>query len=318
MTNNVAAPHNGHVISHGQGSESLADAIEQIEGRIRLEGHKPHVSVDRQLQLVDELAQFPFGRFLLKNRGWNGYWTDYVMEHPRHGRVTGRDPDGRPLTPLEKSLLDDFTIVRATQQRSLIAAAEIQKRVRDGAVLASLPCGLMRDLLGRDYRGVRDIRLVGIDLDPETLDQARRLAADLGLSGRAEFFQADAWNLPFENEFNLLASAGLNIYETDDDRVTELYGQFFKALAPGGVLVTSFFTPPPQVDPQSEWDMGRVDADALLLEGIVTRDVLDARYMGYRSSPVTGAQLSAVGFDDVEFIWDDARMFPSVVARKPG
>ena len=273
--------------------------------------------MERRPEVVDALAQFPFGRFLLRNRGWNGYWTDYVMEHPGRGRVTGKDPDGRSLTPLEKSMLDDFLIVRATQQRARIAAAEIQKRVKDGAVLASLPCGLMRDLLGRDYGGIRDIRLVGIDLDPETLDQARRLAADYGLSQFAEFHRADAWDLPFQDAFDVLASAGLNIYETDDERVTRLYARFFKALSPGGTLVTSFFTCPPRVDPRSEWDLERIDAEALLLETIVTIDVLNGRYQGYRSSSTTRAQLTAAGFTDIDLIWDDARMFPSVVARKP-
>lgn len=78
MTNEAGASDGGHVISHGQGSESLADAIKQLKARILAGGDKPHVSVDRQLKVVDELSQFPFGRFLLQNRGWNGCWTDYV------------------------------------------------------------------------------------------------------------------------------------------------------------------------------------------------------------------------------------------------
>lgn len=54
----------------------------------------------------------------------------------------------------------------------------------------------------------------------------------------------------------------------------------------------------------------------LLLETIVTIDVLDGRYQGYRSSSTTRAQLTAAGFTDIDLIWDDARMFPSVVTRK--
>lgn len=52
-------------------------------------------------------------------------------------------------------------------------------------------------------------------------------------------------------------------------------------------------------------------------ERIVALDILESRYQGYRSSTTMLAQLTAVGFEDIELVWDDARLFPSVVARKP-
>jgi hypothetical protein len=98
--------------------------------------------------------------------------------------------------------------------------------------------------------------------------------------------------------------------------VTTLYRQFFGALAPGGFLVTSFLTPP-VLDPQSEWDLARVDREALLLERIVLADVLNARFSAFRSSAATIAQLASAGFEDLDILWDNLRIFPTVVARRP-
>jgi hypothetical protein len=253
MTEGQVGTDAGRMLSHGDGGETLERAVQATRGRIRqAAGDKTHVTVARQLELVDQLLEFPLGRFLLQNRGLNGFWTDYIIEHPGHGRMTGRDPEGRPLTTLERILLDEFPTVQATQQRALCFERLIQQNVKDGAVLASVPCGLMRDLLGRDFSDVSEIRLIGIDIDGESLAGAKRLAEFYGIGGNVEFREADAWDLRLDQRLTLLASNGLNIYERCDDKVTALYRQFFGALAPGGVLVTSFLTPPPVLDPQSK------------------------------------------------------------------
>ncbi|NEP89557.1 MAG: hypothetical protein F6K18_23505 [Okeania sp. SIO2C2] len=123
--------------------------------------------------------------------------------------------------------------------------------------------------------------------------------------------------MPFEDEFTLLNSNGLNVYEPDDDKVTELYQQFFKALIPGGILVTSFLTPAPNVDPNSEWDMNQVNPEDMSLSKIIFFDILKIKFTAFRSSSTTKSQLKNVGFDDIKFVWDNARICPTVVARKP-
>ncbi|NEQ35645.1 MAG: hypothetical protein F6K40_04765 [Okeania sp. SIO3I5] len=90
--------------------------------------------------------------------------------------------------------------------------------------------------------------------------------------------------MPFENEFTLLTCHGLHIYEPDDEKVTELYKQFFKALMPGGILVTSFTTKSPDVDPNSEWDMSQINSEDLLLSKIIFFDILDVKFTAFRSS----------------------------------
>lgn len=191
----------GRVISHGHLSEPLDQTIARVRDKIVARGDLDYVSVKEQLSLLKQLAEFPFGQFLLQNRGWNGFWTDYVMQHPEHGRLTGTAPDGRPLTRLERQLLDTFPIVLATQERARHFAAAIQGHVKPGAVLASIPCGLMRDLLGRDFADAVGIRLVGVDIDSDSLAQAERLAEMRGLASIATFLRSDAWMLDQRETF---------------------------------------------------------------------------------------------------------------------
>ena len=93
------------------------------------------------------------------------------MEHQYRGRVTGINAEGRILT--------EFL---PTQQRYVIFSEVIQNYVRDGIVFASLPCGVMRDLLKLDFTGVENFRLVGIDIDYESWELAKKLAEEYGLS----------------------------------------------------------------------------------------------------------------------------------------
>lgn len=305
------------IISHGNQNETIEETIERVKQRIIQIGDKPHVTVARQLEVLNELAGFPLGQFFLQNRGLNGYWTDYVMEHQYTGRVTGIDAEGRSLTELEKFILDKNPGTLATQERYINFGEVIQNYIQEGVVFASLPCGMMRDLLKLDFTGVEKFRLAGIDIDSESLELAQKLAEEYGLSEKVEFYQEDAWNMPFQEEFTLLRSNGLIVYEPDNDKVTELYRQFFQVLKPGGILVTSFMTPSPDLDPNSERDMNQLNPDYMLLSKIIFTDILNTKLTGFRSSSTTKLQLQTVGFDEIEFIWDNARIYPTVVARKP-
>ena len=80
------------VLSHGHPSEPLDQTIARVRDKIIARGDLDYVSVAEQLSLLEQLVEFPFGQFLLQNRGWNGFWTDYVMQHPEHGRLTGTAP----------------------------------------------------------------------------------------------------------------------------------------------------------------------------------------------------------------------------------
>jgi len=301
-------------LSHNSYSNELEEVLESIRIRIKQAGDKQYVSVARQLQILDELAAFEFGRFMIQNRGWNGYWTDYVLTFPEKGRKTGLGHDGT-LTKIEDFLLNEAPNVLATQERYRHFLAQNQQAVQEGVVLACIPCGLMGELLNLDYSAVKDFRLVGIDIDQDALDGARGLAQKLKLDQNVELLQKDAWNLGLRNEFDLISSNGLNVYEPELDKVTELYHQFYLALKPGGKLVTSFVTYPPSHE-KCEWDLTKINAEAAQMQQIIISDILNFKGVCFSTYSQVDEQLTSVGFKNIRFIDGTARLFPTVLAQK--
>ena len=114
----------------------------------------------------------------------------------------------------------------------------------------------------------------------------------------------------------MISSNGLNIYEPDDQKVTQLYKAFYDALKPGGKLVTSFLTMSPQMSDQFEWNMSEINQDDLLLQKTIFADIIQSKWQCYRSTQKTQQQLESRGFKDIHFIYDRAKIFPTVVAVK--
>jgi len=283
------------LLSHAKNESRFAQIRNKIAGRKDL------------VELLQQLQEFELGKFLIERGGLNGYWTHYAVTYPQQPR--------KPVNALEQFLFEKAPTMLATQQRFAIFKQQLQKRVRAGAHLASVPCGLMAELL--DLELLPTCKLTGIDLDAETMAQAEQYAESKGLSKQCEFLQRDAWNLQLENRFDVMASNGLSIYETDDQKVVELYRQFFRALKPGGYLITSFLTWPPIPGVPSEWKLEKVNRDDALLQKVVFGDVLDCKWQVYRSTETVKQQLSAAGFTEIELFFDEASIFPTVVARKP-
>ncbi len=304
------------LISHIISPETLEITIKKITERIKKQGDKPHVTVFRQLELLEQLNQFDFGRYLLQHQGINGYWTHYMLTHPWFGRKTGKNNRNESLTEVENFLLNCAPTMLATQQRFEIFLKENQKQIKNNATLACIPCGMMGELIYLDYKNIDSIHLIGIDYDSTTLDDAEKLAEQQEILRFTKLIQKDAWHLEFQDKFDLISSNGLNVYETDDEKVTELYRQFYNALKPNGKLVTSFLTYPPTLTAQCEWDMSKINQNYLLFQKIVFADVLEAKWQCYRSSEQTNSQLSSVGFRNIQFIYDDAKLFPTVIAYK--
>ena len=280
------------VQKHGESVSVSLDTLDQY-----------HVTVSKQLELLDQLSQFNFGRFLLQNQGLNGYWTHYALVHPRNKIM-------KSLPDLERFMLERAPVVRATQERFEIFLRENQKAVKNNAILACIPCGMMGELLYLDYRDIHSIKLTGIDYDEKTLEDAKNLSEQKNLTRFLDLHQKDAWNLNIKSEFDLISSNGLNIYESSDDKVTKLYQQFYDALKPNGKLVTSFLAEP------SEWDSKKINQNDLLLQKIIFADIIQSKWQCYRSTQKTKEQLITAGFKDIQFINDSARIFPTVIAFK--
>ncbi|WP_133646727.1 SAM-dependent methyltransferase [Paraburkholderia flava] len=300
------------LISHeDQSDRSYEQAAEAAKARLRAGGDLPGATVEQQLAVVDQLASFELGRFLLVNRGLDAYWTHRLVTY-----VPGTLKRGE-VSDLEYQVFEQMPAVLATRERFGIFRREVQAMLKPGIALASVPGGLMGDLLLLDHTACPDATLLGVDLDQRALDGARSLATERGLAQQLTLRHADAWEMDLNGAADVLTSNGLNIYEPDDERVTALYRKFFDALKPGGRLVTSFLTPPPMLSPESPWDMSAVTPALLGLQHLLFVKIIEAKWSAFRTQAQTRAQLEAAGFTEMTFIDDRARMFPTVVARKP-
>lgn len=260
------------------------------------------------LRLRSALGQFELGRFLLDNLGLNGHWTSYVLLHPERGRLTNLSSDGTPLSELEAWLLNRCPIILATQERFEIARTLTQQQLQAGMALASLPCGLMDDLLSLDYSDLEEVELTGIDLDPEALREAEDRCRALRPPVAAAFERRDAWQLDASDRWDLLTSNGLNIYVQDDDRCVDFYRQVCQALRANGLFLISFITPPEQWHPQQASD--------LEFQRLLLHQVIAARWNCVRDEGQTRQQLQKAGFEVIAVHDDSQRMFPTAVARK--
>lgn len=79
------------------------------------------------------------------------------------------------------------------------------------------------------------MQLTGIDLDPESLYHANEKAKRVGMANRCRFSQQNARELK-KNAFDVITSNGLNMYESDPDRLVALYRRFFEALKRGNLV----------------------------------------------------------------------------------
>ena len=129
-----------------------------------------------------------------------------------------------------------------------------------------------------------------------------------------DFRRSDAWALKSHSEFDIITSNGLNIYEHDHVRVTDLYKVFYTALKPGGILITSFLTPPPTVSAESSWK--NFNVFDLTKQKALFVDIIGVNWQAFRTETQTREQLELAGFKDITFIYDSQGMFPTVIAKK--
>ncbi|MTI30649.1 class I SAM-dependent methyltransferase [Xanthovirga aplysinae] len=302
--------------SHRWKEDNLELIVQEIKERIAKEGNKPHVTVDRQLQILDEMLQFDFGRFLIQNKGLNGEWTDYFLCYPDRGKITHKNNRGEPFTPMEKAFLERFPTFVRNQVRFKVELEVTQKYLKEGGKYCAIPCGLMGELLYLDYGKLKKFELIGIDLDPDALDQAKALASKMNLLNHCRLIQEDAWSLKIAEEFDLVISNGLNVYVPEDEKVTALYRTFFKSLKKGGVFVTYMLPPPPKLVPRSEWKQLDLNYDDFLLEYIVRKDIVRGKFRNFRTDEKTKNQLQEAGFNKIEVIEDKVGIVSLFIAHK--
>lgn len=271
--------------------------------------------------LAEEAARTDFGRFLLCARGLNWRTTDLLFDPAYHAALRQQEREGT-LGLFDKLAFFAFPLCLATRERFHIFQQQTQPLLARGALLGSLPCGRMRDLLTLDYASAagRDVSLVGLDKDPDALQGAAALAGELRgqrpLPERIAFRLADGLRPGLtepgiREEFDLLTSNGLTIY-LSDEQCAAFYRSVHAALKPGGVFITSHILPP------EEYRWGQINLDHWRLQAAILAVVIGALWepLVKPREQVLG-QLDAAGFRDLQVIPDSQGIFPTFVGRKP-
>lgn len=305
-----------NLISHSDNRGFEAE-YEYLKKRILKEGDMPDCTASQMFEYLEQLSKFNLGKFIIANKGLSGRWTQYVVLHPQNGRLTGINDEGKQFSEMERWVLDRAPVVLATQERFFNFQKLLQASLKNKITLASVPCGAMDDLLGLNFSGVSAFNLVGIDLDADSIDYAKQNARQNNLAGNCTFFREDAWEMAQENQFDVIASNGLNIYESDANRLKELYQRFYNCLKSGGKLITSFLTPPLGSEKQSPWDVQQINKEDLLKQKVIFSYILNVRWDDcYRTEEEKVKQLESVGFKNVRVIYDRQKIFPTVICEK--
>lgn len=287
--------------------DNLYCVLSSIKNRIIQRGDLPYVSVKEQLNYIDLLSQFPLGQNLLTTGTIDTFWTD---------NITSDFPIKKCKNILEDFILNRSPFILAWRELLRTFQKVIQDNLNSDMTLASIPCGSMRELLELDYSGISNFTLLGIDIDNNSLLLAKKLAKAKGLSKHLKIREQDAWQLPYGSEIDLITSCGLNIYVSERKKVLGLYQQFFKALKPNGKLIISFLTFPPDLDKPSEWIIDKIPQQDLLMEKILYKDLIQAKWRNFKTSCEIKSELIEAGFSEINFHYDSMRVFPTIVAVK--
>lgn len=287
-------------------SSDFQHVYNQCRTRLISEGEKSLSTLKEQLDILDQLAEFPLGRFIIENKGLNGYWTDFTLRPPKNAATT----------PLEKFYLERAPSTLATRESFYISQAIMQENLKNGIKIASIPCGVMANVLTLDFSKIEKMTLVGIDLDFEVLVYANKLAEEQKLQNYLELFQHDAWKLESESEYDMVSSHGLNLYINNEEELISLYTKYCTALKPGGLYISSFLTPSPFDSADSPWDMTKVNEEDLRYQRVIFNDVTKVKWRNFCTYDQVADQLIKAGFTDIEFILDSASIRPVIVAKK--
>nr|BFD31546.1 class I SAM-dependent methyltransferase [Pigmentibacter ruber] len=297
-----------HKIYQGENFEKTKIKIMQ-----RIKEKKLDTTTEQELiLLLEKMYSTEMGRFMIEHSGFNGYWTEYVCSYPDLKK------QGFKLTEneFEKYLLENLPFYLATQSRFQIFKTEIKKRLRDNISIASLPCGLMTDILLQDFKGINNFQLHGIDLDQSALDQAKAIALSKGLIHHCTFTREDGRKIEHKNQFDLVTSNGFNIYVDDEDKNIAFYKKIYQALTDKGELITSTIVPPPTEDPYSSWELKKINLDALKIQAIVMNYFTEFNKNNFKSAEKLCIILKKAGFNEFQVIPDNLGIFPTIIAKK--
>jgi SAM-dependent methyltransferase len=150
-----------------------------------------------------------------------------------------REPDTDFIFPTGRAWAEDLQYppelaqVPATAVASFAGVANPWElgRLAPGAHVLDLGCGAGTDTLIAAQMVGADGRVVGIDMTPEMLANARAASAEMG-AANVEFLESEAEHLPFADEsFDVVISNGVIDLIPDKDAV---FSEIYRVLRPGG------------------------------------------------------------------------------------
>jgi ubiquinone/menaquinone biosynthesis C-methylase UbiE len=300
--------------THAEIYKDVLSAVESYKKKYQARKNQINPSSEELCIMIEDFASFPLGRHILLTGGANGRWTDYIISP--NEQLNFEDFLERPLSTLESFILFHSPVVKAQRELFKLLKKTAQNLLGNGKTFASIPCGVMRDLLSLDYSKCNDTKLVGIDLDPESIACAQMLAKQRDLLN-VQFYVKDAWNLQCKSEFDFISSIGLNMYESDQSKVINLYHQLFLALKPGGTLFTGVLTWPPYINSKdTDWILDNISRYDLYLEKVIHKDLLDIKWFNFRKLSEIRDDFEKAGFSHIKIINDSSCVFPAVLATK--
>lgn len=271
-------------LSHAKVASTFEEAHEQLL--------KAHEGDDTKTELINQLAGFYFGQFLIQHRGLNAHWTQYVIDG-------NEEAEG-----LERILLYQSPSALATRERAGIFVSLLKEHCSDTSKVADIPSGLMKGALS-----VPAAHYYAVDIDDEALEVIPE-------QENLTKIQGDASTVELPEPVDICLSNGLTIYMDDDDDVVAFYQNVHRNLSEGGVFITSFLTPPPGVVETSEWQLDKIDPEGAKISKLVFVDILQASWRKHRTTEQTRALLESAGFTDITFYPGTAGIFPTVLAKK--
>lgn len=294
--------------SHSSNTPEFSRRLEDIKARLTQDGDTESGTLAEKLEILQQLTEFEYGRFLIQHGGINGRWSHYLFyEFPL------LEAAGKKFHPLEYKMLTNKGM-QSNRERIPLLQSLLVPDLTDGISILSVPCGVMAEVLTMDMSLLKNFRLVGVDLDESSVELARNFARERRLDTQVEFYQRDAWNLNFDGEFDRIVSLGLNMYCQNLESALNLYRSFHRTLKANGKLMVSYLTP--TSGPDCERDLKQLSSEEKRLIPLIS-EILQIKYVNHlNSSAQIVENLKMAGFKSITCHYSSYRALNIAVAIK--
>lgn len=289
-------------LSHKPAQESREVTLARIVDRLMADG------LDHLIPLAEEMSQGPIALGLMRQGGVDGSLHDQVL----HGGLLSPLCRIKHHHPADVKVLNNCSVTGLVERfhsfQSVMRELIVNRQITSDSTIASIPCGLMRELLTLDYEGERP-HIVGVDKDPLSLAASKELAKELAIS-HVEFYLKDALFLGPIRSVDVIVSNGLSVY-LDDAELLDLFQQFQGSIRPGGYFLTTHMTP------EAEWNPEHATEENLQFHRDFFRNIVRGRWLSHlRSIDQVCAMLDEAGFDIVEIRPGETGIFPIYLTRR--